>query len=507
MRATFVPPPAQALSAKDIRAKGMALVDGSGRQVIFSGINLIHKGNRLTDGQWNFIPDWPEDIYLQFRSLGLNLVRLGIIWAALEPRPGQYDTSYLDFINHQLDLAAAAGISVVLDMHQDLYAQRFSDGAPDWAVLSDHPFEATELWSDAYLFSPAVQSALDAFWANQQVPESGKGLQDHFASLWAMLAQRFKGHPALLGYDILNEPAPGSGIQAMFMGILHGFAAIMSQEEAQALGISGEDGEELLSIFLDPEKKLAALALLEDRDKYLQLGDLAAPLVMEFEQNTLAPFYTRVCQAIREQDQLSFLLRGNNYLSNLGVPPGLPAITCFGKADSRQIFTPHGYDLTVDTPAIEMASDQRAYTIFLRHRQTQQSLNLPVIVGEWGAFGASGAALRHGQSLLDQFESYHWGSSYWCYEQNFLNLPAGQLLKRPRALMVAGSLETAGFDPADRVFRASWDEAGCHPGNSLFFLPDPPKSIHVDGRALPQLQAGWLSVPVTGQTRSLIIAF
>ena len=35
-------------------------------------------------------------------------------------------------------------------------------------------------------------------------------LQDHFADAWAAVVTRFKDHPAVIGYDILNEPSPGS---------------------------------------------------------------------------------------------------------------------------------------------------------------------------------------------------------------------------------------------------------------------------------------------------------
>ncbi|NHB85500.1 hypothetical protein G7085_15165 [Tessaracoccus sp. HDW20] len=56
--------------------------------------------------------------------------------------------------------------------------------------------------------SPALHEALDAFWANAPGP-GGIGLQDRFAAMWAHVAARVAGHPALLGYDLLNEPAPG----------------------------------------------------------------------------------------------------------------------------------------------------------------------------------------------------------------------------------------------------------------------------------------------------------
>ena len=64
------------------------------------------------------------------------------------------------------------------------------------------------MWSDANYSSPAVQAALDHFWANSGAPD-GVGLQDHYARVWQFVAQRFHDEPAVIGYDLMNEPFPG----------------------------------------------------------------------------------------------------------------------------------------------------------------------------------------------------------------------------------------------------------------------------------------------------------
>jgi endoglycosylceramidase len=61
-----------------------------------------------------------------------------------------------------------------------------------------------------YFTMPALQHAFDHFWANSPGP-GGVGLQDRFAAAWRHLAQRFAGNRAVLGYDIFNEPFPGTG--------------------------------------------------------------------------------------------------------------------------------------------------------------------------------------------------------------------------------------------------------------------------------------------------------
>jgi endoglycosylceramidase len=97
---------------------------------------------------------------------------------------------------------------VLLDLHQDVYAKRYCcDGAPDWAIIDDgQPFQLQNLWSANYL-QPAPTRAFDHFWdADGATPE----LQQHYAAALTALVRRFAGNPDVLGYDLMNEPFPGS---------------------------------------------------------------------------------------------------------------------------------------------------------------------------------------------------------------------------------------------------------------------------------------------------------
>lgn len=60
-----------------------------------------------------------------------------------------------------------------------------------------------------YLSNPALQRSLDHFFENSPDP-GGIGLQDRYAAAWAHVARRFRGDHAVLGYEILNEPFPGT---------------------------------------------------------------------------------------------------------------------------------------------------------------------------------------------------------------------------------------------------------------------------------------------------------
>lgn len=150
---------------------------------------------------------------------GFNFARYLIFWARIEPEPGRYDDVYLDRVRERLDWMHEAGIRVVLDMHQDVWGPGISedwggsDGAPDWATITDGfphlPFsEWLGNWGFDYL-SPAVIRAFDNFWDHDGAhPE----LQDRYAAMWAHVARRFRDHPALLGYNPMNEPWQGSDL-------------------------------------------------------------------------------------------------------------------------------------------------------------------------------------------------------------------------------------------------------------------------------------------------------
>ena len=438
-----------------ITIDGTRLRDAFGRQRVFRGINLVAKGGQEPHGTFverGFKGEWSKDDIDDLRARGFDLVRLGVMWAAVEPEPGVYDDAYLDWVVEQLDLFRDAGMVALLDSHQDLYSQSFGDGAPHWATQSSQAFEATDLWSDAYLASPALHEALDAFWANAPGP-GGVGLQDRFAAMWAHVARRVGEHPAVMGYDLLNEPAPGSPAPQIFEALIGTFAAV-----------SGQDPQQVFADFGDPEAKFAQLARLEDEALYRQLGDAIHPLVRDFEVGAVAPLMDKVAAAVRAVDGERLIAREHSYFANLGVPSGQPAL-----ADPAWVYSPHGYDLTVDTPAIALSSDIRAGVIFSRHRETQERLGVPVIVGEWGALSLGDGVRRHGEFLMDLFDTYGWSWTYWVWEPGFASSEAAATLTRPRPVAFAGTAES--WSVRDGGLVATWiGDDGEQP--SVFFVPE-----------------------------------
>ena len=186
---------------------GRWITDARGRVVIVHGTNMVYK----------LAPYYPQAVGFGdadaalLQRLGFNVVRVGVIWKALEPRPGIYDDSYLAHIASTVATLARHGIVSLLDFHQDMYNERFQgEGFPDWAVQDNGLPAVPRLgFSTNYLLMPALQRAYDNFWTNSPGP-AGVGLEDRYAAAWRHVAQYFGGNRHVLGYELMNEPFPGT---------------------------------------------------------------------------------------------------------------------------------------------------------------------------------------------------------------------------------------------------------------------------------------------------------
>lgn len=214
LTAAIVPNAAQPLGASTatttiappVRHVGSWLVDAQGRAVILHGLNQVYKVAPYTPSSNGFGDD--DAAFLQ--ANGFNAMRVGVIWEAVEPSPGVYDDAYLTSVAQTVTTLGAHGIVSLLDFHQDLFNEKFQgEGAPAWAV-NDIGLPNPALgfpWN--YFGNPAEQHAWDALWADAKAPD-GIGLQEHYAAAWRHVAQRFGSNPYVYGYDLLNEPWPGT---------------------------------------------------------------------------------------------------------------------------------------------------------------------------------------------------------------------------------------------------------------------------------------------------------
>ena len=186
---------------------GRWLTDGHGRVVIVHGVNMVNKLAPFYPAALGFGND--DAAFLA--RVGLDAVRVGVLWQGVEPAPGVYDNAYLARIAQTVRILARHGIYSLLDFHQDLYNQRFQgEGEPAWAVQDDGLPAVPQLgFPGNYEGMPALQAAFDNFWNDSPGP-GGVGLQERYAAAWRHVAARFARVPGVLGYDIFNEPFPGT---------------------------------------------------------------------------------------------------------------------------------------------------------------------------------------------------------------------------------------------------------------------------------------------------------
>ena len=197
---------ATGLAATGLGQAGRWVTDATGRVVILHGLNQVAKVAPYEPAQDGF----GDDDAAFLAANGFDAMRVGVIWAAVEPQPGVYDEAYLDSVAATVDTLAAHGIVSLLDFHQDLYNEKFQgEGAPAWAVDDGGLPNPALGFPGNYLANPAEWHVWERFWANAPAPD-GVGLQDHYARTWAHVAARFAGDRAVAGYEIMNEPWPGN---------------------------------------------------------------------------------------------------------------------------------------------------------------------------------------------------------------------------------------------------------------------------------------------------------
>ena len=181
-----------------------AIVDADGRTLLLRGANVsgAHKAPPYFDYQQ------PADFASLRSDWGFDSVRFLVTWAAIEPQKGVFDDAYLAKLEEHVGWAEAAGLWVILDMHQDVYGEGFvsggGDGAPRWTCDESHyaAFVPQNPWFLNYL-DANVEACVDGFYESAE-------LRAHYTDAWKHVATRLASHDHVLGFDVMNEPAWGS---------------------------------------------------------------------------------------------------------------------------------------------------------------------------------------------------------------------------------------------------------------------------------------------------------
>lgn len=406
-----------------IRVSGIRFLGPSGKPITFHGINVCNKSK-----DQGYTSNISSADFAQIRSWGMNAVRLCIFWDGLEPRPGYFDEAYLDRIAHLIDEAKQQGLYVLLDMHQDLYSIKFGDGAPVWATLDGgKPHTQVSHWGDAHYVSEDVQTALDHFWENSPGPD-GVGLQDHYAEAWQFVAKRFQDEPAILGYDLMNEPFPGQKAASFEHAMLTRLSTIL----AKRLGVHHPSPEDLQRMEATDEGRRQIISWMQSISIFKSMLQAGSPYMQEFDRSQLMPMYEKVGKAIRQVDSRHILFIEPNMSANLGIRTAItPLVDDTGKRDSQQAFSPHVYDIVTDTPLLDLMSIDRIKLTFGRDQQFSHRTQMPILVGEWGAFYLNPAAVGQTRAIKHIFDGANCSEIFWAYRPTLAQWPGITVLKRP----------------------------------------------------------------------------
>lgn len=141
--------------------------------------------------------DWERDYAIAAED-GLNTFRHWFMWSVIERRPGQF---HWDEWDRQLDLAAEHGMQTVI--------AEFTMAAPEWLQrqLSHAVQKKADGTTMASGHSPSVavggfgQGLGGAGALTLNDPEVHKRVMEFLTRV----AERYRGHPGLFGYDVNNE--------------------------------------------------------------------------------------------------------------------------------------------------------------------------------------------------------------------------------------------------------------------------------------------------------------
>ena len=219
--AVMATPAPAAAPDKLLTQKGRWLVDQQGRVVVLHGVNQVSK--LKADGYLPSRLGFGADDAAAIAGMGFNTVRTGFHHAGLAPAAGQYSAAYLADLKRTVQLLEEQDLHVLIDYHQDMYNERYQgNGMADWATVDSVPGPATAVPScnlgfPGNMFAcPPLWEAYDRFFGlNGRTPETGprsKTLQAEFAEAWVRVAEVFRDEPGVFGYDIYNEPHPGSQV-------------------------------------------------------------------------------------------------------------------------------------------------------------------------------------------------------------------------------------------------------------------------------------------------------
>ena len=194
--------------------------------------------------------------------------------------------------------------------------------------------------------------------------------------------------------------------------------------------------------------------------------------LQEFDRTTLMDFYRRMWKAVSRYSRKPLVTGGNIYSSST-VRTGIGRLDNPAAGESIQIYAPHGYDSVVDSDRYESFSKENVEQLFADKRSSQEELELPVVVGEWGAFPSkdfTNDLIPHMNGIL---ERYLWSSAYWEYHPGMEDDENYSSLCRAYPMEAAGELRSYHYNEEKKVLEMTLKAAG----RSKIYCPFAPMRV------------------------------
>lgn len=448
-----------------------AFVDTKGRERIFRGMSFVSEGDiRTFPREYN--PEISDDMLREYSEKGFNLIRLAVVWDAVEHEMGRYDDEYISSIADIIRRCAKFNVYVYIVLYQRHYASFINGGvgAPLWATDTGNrtymrvKYEASQL---QYFFNPAVGNAFDNFWDNKKI--ATKGLQDRYAEMLNHILPFFTNKRAFLGIDFMNEPFPGSSCLRIFRSAVStGLKYLVDDEKI--------DTPTVVKNYFKGKNRYEIFKLVESEETFNKIVNSAGKITEEFDRTKYAPFFLKMAEDTAENVGNSFIFEENNYCSNIGMPGDLPETEY-----KNVVFAPNGFDLTSGTTADEStANNMRTDIIWKRHKETQDRLGCPVIVGAWGKHSGADRGLAHISHELDVFDANKWSSAFFKYTPAIFKAPIADVLVRPYPVATAGTLDYFKYDAHCKIFEMQYSQKRSSEIETVIFLPCEPKDVETD---------------------------
>jgi endoglycosylceramidase len=220
---------------------------------------------------------------------------------------------------------------------------------------------------------------------------------------------------------------------------------------------------------------MEALEWMSSIDRYSAVISSATELSQSFERNELQSMYQRVADRIRTADTSHILFLEHAYFSNAGVKSGVtPVKQKNGMPDRRVAYAAHRYDLLVDTRYYGQSSRERIEYIFSQVREVSDTIVMPVLIGEWGAFSGNSPEIADlAKWTLSLFDRLGFSQTYWAqYEGADKALYFTETFLRPYPRYINGTMISSGYNYATGEFMCKWHEPEESGKSSVFFIPN-----------------------------------